>query len=631
MNRINACAIGVFLILSSCNQLNTEQFENNINSNEELQEYLLQGWGSWNSSNLLEHVLMPEGLSIRISFRTNQSSDAYPYYLDQSYITSSYFDYPEEIEPLYHSYNGDYTDLRITWKGLTARVQTATQKGEIYILYTPEILPEDPSIMIVETGILWNKEGRVEKKTNFFQAEFGPITYNIEATEDDSMVPLPLMADYLSFRSDKVVGIYSGKKRTLEYVEKLIADREELINSQNEIWGDFVEIYKAAQNVLGWNLIYDANNNRAITPGSRIWNENWGGWVLFNWDSYFTAAMYALDNKFLAYSSVIAITDEITETGFVPNFSTALMNKKSWDRSQPPVGSLITKMIYDKYPEKWFLEEVYDNLLSWNRWWVTERENMGYLSWGSSPLPQVPESNSKQAALNESGLDNSPLFDEAQFSSNTHMLNLASVDLMSLYIADCKSLAEIADILGNEDDKQELLKRAEKYSQKLSTLWDEEDGIYRDMYLSNQQFSNRLAPTSFYPLLAGVPSQEQAERMIKEHFMNPDEFLGEFMLPSISRDDPAFSDNSYWRGRIWGPMNFLVYLGLQNYDLPEASRILADKSSDLLMKEWLEDRRVYENYNALTGEGNDVSNSDGFYSWGGLLALIKLMEEGFWE
>ncbi len=29
------------------------------------------------------------------------------------------------------------------------------------------------------------------------------------------------------------------------------------------------------------------------------------------------------------------------------------------------------------------------------------------------------------------------------------------------------------------------------------------------------------------------------------------------ILPSIARNDVAYKDNVYWRGRIWGPMNFL--------------------------------------------------------------------------
>ena len=173
-----------------------------------------------------------------------------------------------------------------------------------------------------------------------------------------------------------------------------------------------------------------------------MWNENWGGWVLFDWDTYFTAAMYALDNKYHAYSNAIAITNEITDEGFIPNYAASLSNGKSYDRSQPPVGSLICKMIYDKYQEKWFLNEVYDNLLTWNRWWEKARDNQGFLSWGSDPEAPGDAANTKQGAKFESGLDNSPLFDSAVFNDKTHKLELASVGLMSLYIADCKNLAD---------------------------------------------------------------------------------------------------------------------------------------------------------------------------------------------
>ncbi|HYW96062.1 MAG TPA: trehalase family glycosidase, partial [Bacteroidales bacterium] len=376
---------------------------------------------------------------------------------------------------------------------------------------------------------------------------------------------------------------------------------------------------------------YDPFNKRVITPVSRVWNEAWGGWVLFDWDTYFTAAMYALDNKYHAYSNAIAITNEITDRGFIPNYSASLSNSKSYDRSQPPVGSLICKMIYDKYQEKWFLNEVYDNLLTWNRWWEKARDNQGFLSWGSDPDQRVQGDNSKKAAQFESGLDNSPLFDSAVYNEKTHKLELASVGLMSMYIADCKSLAGIADVLGKADDQEELLARAEKYSLKLNELWDENSGIYRDKNLVTGKFSSRLAPTNFYPLLSGVPTEEQAERMVSEHLLNPEEFNSEYMIPSVSINDPAYKDNSYWRGRIWGPMNFIVYLGLRNYDLPEARKILAEKSYNLIMKGWNKDRHVYENYNSVTGEGADVRNSDGFYSWGGLLALIPLMEAGYWD
>ncbi len=75
------------------------------------------------------------------------------------------------------------------------------------------------------------------------------------------------------------------------------------------------------------------------------------------------------------------------------------------------------------------------------------------------------------------------------------------------------------------DDREELLARGEKYSLKLTELWDGKSGIYRDKDLVTNQFSTRLAPTNFYPLLAGLPTQEQAERMVNEHLLNPNGIL----------------------------------------------------------------------------------------------------------
>ena len=43
----------------------------------------------------------------------------------------------------------------------------------------------------------------------------------------------------------------------------------------------------------------------------------------------------------------------------------------------------------------------------------------------------------------------------------------------------------------------------------------------------------------------------------------PRKHLGcKYGLPSISHNDSAYGDQDYWRGRTWGPMNFLVYRGL---------------------------------------------------------------------
>jgi neutral trehalase len=157
-------------------------------------------------------------------------------------------------------------------------------------------------------------------------------------------------------------------------------------------------------------------------------------------------------------------------------------------------------------------------------------------------------------------------------------------------------------------------------------MWDEKAGIFLNVNLHTGKKSPRLSPTNFYPLLARAATPEQARTMIERHLKNPEEFWGEYVIPSIARNDAAFKDQQYWRGRIWGPMNFLVYLGQRNYADGETRKEFAEKSYALFVKEWTEKGHVHENYNAVTGTGDDVTSSDRFYHWGALLGYVEWLE-----
>ena len=220
------------------------------------------------------------------------------------------------------------------------------------------------------------------------------------------------------------------------------------------------------------------------------------------------------------------------------------------------------------------------------------------------------------------------MYDNATYNSQTHLLEFADVGLMSLYIADCDALAVIANNLGKSEEANELRDRSARYRAKLETLWNDRAGIFLNKDLHTGQSSLRLSPTNFYPLLAKATTLTQADTMIQKHLLNPNEFWGTWVMPSIARNDPAFEDQNYWRGRIWGPMNYLVYLGLRNYADPEVCQQFAQKSLDLFLKEWREKGHVHENYNGITGAGDDVPNSDRFYHWGALLGYIEYMEQG---
>jgi hypothetical protein len=594
-----------------------------------LQSGLASGWNTFNPTSVLSHVLLPHGFNMQICIKNtficgNQ-------YLKESYISSKDAR-PEKITPGYHAYDGSYTELLVEFEGSKFKVESATENEEIYILLNPIKLPWKNPHVVLETGMLWNRKGEISLTKNQVTAGFGDKVITVSSTAPVLDDYLPVNNPYLSVEFNGTIGFYTGKKRSLIQIMELIEKKRIKHEESLKKYQSLTDTYNALQSVIAWNIIYDPFGDRVIFPVSRVWNSFFGGpYVLFDWDTYFGAYMASLGSKELAYANAVEITKHITKDGFIPNYIGGY-DLGSHDRSQPPVGSRIFRELYKKFQEKWILEYVFDDLLTWNRWWNVKRVTKGLLCWGSDPLPEPNngDCNNWQAAAYETGLDNSPMYDSVPFNTKTHKMELADVGLMGMYVMDCDSLAEIAGIIGRKTEANELKERADKFRSNLKELWSEEKGIFLNKRTDTGQFSTRLCPTLFYAMLAKAPTQAQAERMIKEHFMNPEEFAGEWILPSISRNDPAFNDQDYWRGRIWGPMNFLVYLGMKNYDLTDAVAVMVEKSHALLMNTWNKNRMVHENYNAITGNGRNeeerINLSDSYYHWGALLGFMAILE-----
>jgi glycogen debranching enzyme len=111
--------------------------------------------------------------------------------------------------------------------------------------------------------------------------------------------------------------------------------------------------------------------------------------------------------------------------------------------------------------------------------------------------------------------------------------------------------------------------------------------------------------------------------------MNPEEFWGDWVMPSIARNDAAFEKQRYWKGAVWPPLNFLTYLSLRQAWFRDEASQLADKSLKLLLSEWQRQGYVSENYSAITGTGDDQRlSSDSFHSWGALLGIMAFVEAG---
>jgi hypothetical protein len=368
--------------------------------------------------------------------------------------------------------------------------------------------------------------------------------------------------------------------------------------------------------------------------------------------SIFASYMFGLDAPAIAASNLVQVIRSKTAQGFVPNFSSA--GQKSLDRTEPMIGAKVLRVLHDKYAKAggeygWVAELLLDDLLDWSDWFATYRRlpPKGLLCLGSSPVPgnSYWGPNTLKSAMLESGLDNSPMWDDTQFNTTSHQMQLYELSSSSLFVSEAQHLIALAAAVGRPGDTAGLADRAAEMAALIkSTLWDEQQQIFTNRF-PNGTFHRRISPTSFYPLMAAnTTSDAQADAMMTGWLTNRSRFCisPDFRtknspecywgLPSISADDPAFPPLGYWRGYVWGPMAQLTYWGLQQYDhvpsVRAARKALCGQMTSMFLQQWNQHAHVCENFNPHKN-GTDCTGTK-FYHWGALAGMISIEEEGLY-
>jgi len=608
---------------------------------------LARGWNTWNTRSVLSHVQLPSGFALNLSFC---------HYGMLAVVTDAVFGTREQratagvrlapagigpkqiaVRPGPHAYDGSYTSLTVSLGEVTISVESAHAGEDVVVLVRGTPAEFRPVALVVDGGFLWNMPGSVDQA--------GPSRWSARQSEGEIAVhatAVPQEDPHVAARSPAwvfpltaAIGLSTGTSRTVDEIARLVdaARAAEALTHSRQ--GELAMAHAAYQACIAWDTIYDPKHRRVLTTVSRPWNVARLGYGMFCWDSFFSAWLLAPDQPQLAHNLLREVFREMVDGEFVPNVANG-SGRRSWDRSQPCVGGLAVFAVHEIAPDRTLLEELWPSLLAWNRWWDRARRNGdGLLSWGSraitpqiGDLAEILQPNTAYGATLESGMDNSPMYDDVPFDTTTHLMAQSDVGLVSLYVTDCQALARIAVELGRTDDAVELQRRGAAYEERLATLWNDAAEIFQNRRTDSQRFNPRMAPTCFYPMLAGVASSAQAEAMVQKHLLNEREFWGEWVLPSVTRDDPAFGDQHYWRGRIWAPLNFLVYLGLKRARCDAAAAELAHKSCALFETNWRTRHGSFENYNATTGQGGEVLLCDPMYPWSGLLVLMEQMERG---
>jgi len=230
------------------------------------------------------------------------------------------------------------------------------------------------------------------------------------------------------------------------------------------------------------------------------------------------------------------------------------------------------------------------------------------------------------------GMDDTPMREPARNLGNMYSLDMSCFKAISLEI-----MGKMARVLGNPQDAQQYEQAYRNIVAAINqTFWHDAKGTYRNRYVSGD-WALCESPTSFYPLLAGAPSVQQAQRLV-QHLLDERTFWGQYVIPSLSKADPEyglptqhphdgktiFPPFCYWRGAIWPPPNYLVYEGLKRYHLDAPAAELATKSAAMWLESWRDGNQTCENYHPQTGRRTACASRA--QSWSMLLPLMGVEE-----
>jgi putative isomerase len=399
-----------------------------------------------------------------------------------------------------------------------------------------------------------------------------------------------------------------------------------LAETPRQVKGDFPSALEAMRDVMAWNGIADRKNGRVFTSLTRFWiDKKFGGWFVWLDDVF----MHSLINAYagdwtMARNNIKTALDNQVPAG---NLACLMSEFTEWvDRSQPPIFAFMVYKYFLLSGDRQLLEEAYPALLRAHRWWYANRDgnSNGVLEYGSSRIGEGHFNGTKLAAKDEAAMDNSPMFDCAKFVPERNTIDMEDVALNCLLALDGECLGLMAEVLGRTEDSDSLRARTARLRRDVDArLWDEDRKLY-----ANRHWEKGFvcpSPTSFYPLAAGIPNAERVAHLVR-HIFDETEFWTKAPLPSVWLKDPAVNDNVYWRGRSWPPLNFFTYVGLKRNGLDEEAHRLARRIMENFDEIWRNERRCYENHNAISGQGGDSVDADPFYGWGALHPLMWLLE-----
>jgi alpha,alpha-trehalase len=403
---------------------------------------------------------------------------------------------------------------------------------------------------------------------------------------------------------------------------------EEVFNQIN------IEVLPDNPNKIKWHgLLYLPHPY--VVPGGRF-NEMYG------WDSYFIVLGLIRDN-------LIDLAKGMVENALyqIEHYGKVLNSNRSYhlDRSQPPLVSQMVLAIYRKTSDRRWLAKAVKTIEKDHQFWNSFPhliESIGlsrYYATSNKPGIEIIHSEidelgrdhyyrvkeyfkthsvhdyriskfydkkkdvlkpgfyTADRSARESGFDPSNRY--GPFGAGTP--SYASICLNSLLYQMELDLSEIHQILGDQALRNEWNERAVKRSIKVNHYcWDEDLGYYFDYDADRKMMRPYIFATTFYPLWAGIASQDRAQQVIKN--------LVALEAPGGLLASTYVTGNQWDAPFGWPPFHYFAVRALMRYGYLADAERLSYKFINLVNHEFEQHGSIFEKYD-VSSESSEVKGN----------------------
>lgn len=243
-------------------------------------------------------------------------------------------------------------------------------------------------------------------------------------------------------------------------------------------------------------------------------------------------------------------------------------------------------------------------------------ENTGDMTWLEKVYPSIKSE--AQWRLNNKYSSSEGLYYCGGSECGDGRVNSYSPHINGLYYMYNQCLAQMAQELGQTNDQETFINRANQIASQVDRFWRPEKDFFWDIDFNGNyvdKYPDGVSLGTYHFMTANIPTvtQEMAAGMAND-IMDPNRFNTPYMLSDIPVDSPIYdpaSSHLWYVGNAWTFTGYMAFIGLKNFGFDQEANLIRDRTFEMVSDYGI----PKEYYDSTGGVDKPTGATADYYLW----------------